>query len=144
MTHPIIKALLPWIIIITGIIIVYSLFYHRTDMTNENLQSRPQDIHEQSPEQQKQVEQQQALGQAKVEHLEQEKIIKQRLTEEFENAFLKQYTQPVGCENWENESHMVRCINHQIKAKQEFKQEFIEKRGLPKDTFDHAQLRFTE
>ncbi len=113
-------------------------------MTNENLQSLPQDIHEQSPEQQKQVDQQQAMGQAEAKHLEQEKIIKQRLNEEFENAFLKQYTLPVGCENWENESHMVRCTNHQIKAKQAFKQEFIEKRGLPKDTFDHPQLDFTD
>lgn len=144
MTHPIIKLLLPWALIIGGLITAYYLISQRGSSTKEDLLTRSQAIQEQSQQLMKQTEKQQALAQTEARHLEQEKIIKQRLTEEFENAFLKQYTPPVGCENWENDSHMVRCTNHQIKAKQEFKQEFIEKRGLPKDTFDDPQISFTD
>jgi len=144
MTHPIIKLLLPWFLIIGALFVAYYLFSQRPSVTNDKLHTQSQAIEEQPQQGKKQTEKQQSMAQAEAKHLEQGKVIKQRLLEEFENAFFKQYTPPIGCENWNNESHMVRCTSHQIKAKQEFKQEFIKKRGLPKDTFDQPQLSFTD
>lgn len=72
----------------------------------------------------------------------QEKIIHQRLYEDFENAFFKQYTPPLNCENLEYSSQSPDCTNHLIEAKEAFKQEYIKTRGLPKDAFGPHQLSY--
>ena len=146
---PIFKLLWPWTLIITGLIAAYFLFTQvlftqGASLTNGNLLTRSQAIQAQSLQRKKQADEQQALVQAKTKHLEQEKVIKQRLSEKFENAFLKQYTPPVGCEDWQNKPHMANCTRHKSKAKQAYKQEFIQRHGLPKGTFDHQQLSFQD
>ena len=143
MSNLIIKLLIPTVLLVGIFITTYSIFSIRSGTENQHPTTQLQPRQEQLSDIQQNSEEHQTLVQTESDHLEQEKIIKKRLLEEFEDAFLKQYTPPVGCENWANESHMVRCTNHQIKAKQAYQEEFIKKRGLPKDTFDHPQLSFT-
>lgn len=140
MTRSRIKLFFPLTISLSVIIITYSVFAQRAFVNNGNEIKLNDSYKEQSIHSNKQVKTQPLHAQSEDKHLEQEMIIKLRLLEEFENDFLKQYTPPVGCEDWQNDTYMAKCINHQMKAKQEFKQEFIKKRGLPKDTFDYPKL----
>ncbi len=121
MFNPLIKKALSVSLAFGILIATYSLFSKETNTSPENL-----------------------LLHANTKHLEQEKVIQQRLSEEFEKAFIKQYTPPINCENFEYEISSVECDNHLIKAKQAFRQEFIKLRGLPKDTFEHQQFSFAD
>ncbi len=69
--------------------------------------------------------------------------ITQNILQDFEKAFLKQYTPLLGCEDISNSSRSSVCNRHLEKAKNEFKLEFIQRRGLPKDTFTKIQLSAT-
>ena len=136
------KLLISIVLIIGIFISAYSLVSLQTGTQN---QLAPHQVKQElSVQKHKDTIDSQELTKPETEHLQQEEVIKKRLLEEFENAFIKQYTPPLGCENWQSDSHMVRCTNHKINAKKDFQQEFIEKRGLPKNTFDHPRLSFTK
>ena len=66
--------------------------------------------------------------------------VKQKLMEDFEQAFLKQYTPPLGCQDLELKIKPKQCIEHLKQSKNDFKQQFIKNRGLPKDTFEELKL----
>lgn len=130
-----IKTLPRITILLSVIIIIYSIISQYA-YVKDSASLKPEDVTKEQPViSNVQVKTQQLQVQSEDKHREQEIIIKLRLLKEFENDFLKQYTPPVGCEDWQNDTYMAKCINHKAKAKQEFKQEFIKKRGLPKDTF---------
>ena len=69
--------------------------------------------------------------------------VRQKLINDFEIAFLKQYTPLVGCEELDSEDKSATCRNHLEQAKNNFKQQFIKTRGLPKNTFEELKLSFT-
>lgn len=121
MLNPIIKKVVSTLLILGVFVAAYSLLPKHTNTEASNLSTL-----------------------AETKHLEQEKVIQQRLFEDFEDAFVKQYTPPINCGNLENETQSIDCINHLIEAKQAFKQEFIKSRGLPKDTFEGHQLSYKE
>lgn len=75
--------------------------------------------------------------------IKQESNIKQNILQEFDNAFLKQYTPLLGCEDISNESKSDTCNLHLEQEKNDFKLEFIQRRGLPKDTFKNLHLSAT-
>lgn len=70
--------------------------------------------------------------------------LKQKLVKDFQVAFLKQYTALLGCEDMLGEPKTQECIEHLKYAKQEFKQQFIKNRGLPKNTFEDLKLSYNE
>jgi hypothetical protein len=70
--------------------------------------------------------------------------VKQKLADDFESAFLKQYTPLIGCENLENATKSNKCSQHIEQAKNDFKQQFIKNRGLPKETFEDLKLSFAD
>ncbi|MNG32139.1 hypothetical protein D3C84_1180800 [compost metagenome] len=39
-------------------------------------------------------------------------------------AWERYYRAPRGCDNWQSDSHMVECQNHQLRAKREFEQKW--------------------
>ena len=43
----------------------------------------------------------------------------------FERAFYEQYVAPDGCDNWKSDRHMVECVNHGMRAKARFLDEFF-------------------
>ena len=69
--------------------------------------------------------------------------VRQKLINDFEIAFLKQYTPLIGCEELDSEVKSAECRNHLEQAKNNFKQQFIKNRGLPKNTFEELKLSFT-
>ena len=71
---------------------------------------------------------------------EQNLALKQKLIEDFEDAFLKQYTPLLGCEAIHNAQKDQKCAQHLEHEKNLFKQEFIKSRGLPKNTFEEIKL----
>jgi hypothetical protein len=70
--------------------------------------------------------------------------LKQKLIKDFEIAFLKQYTPLLGCEDMLGKPKNQECIEYHKHAKQEFKQQFIKNRGLPKNTFEDLKLSINE
>jgi|GEM_PF-2868051 len=70
--------------------------------------------------------------------------VKQKLANDFEAAFFKQYTPPVGCELHSEDNQSALCQQHMQQAKNSFKEDFIKNRGLPKDTFEELKLSFRE
>ncbi len=70
--------------------------------------------------------------------------VRQKLINDFEIAFLKQYTPLVGCEELDSENKSATCRNHLEQSKNNFKQQFIKTRGLPKNTFEELKLSFTD
>ena len=74
----------------------------------------------------------------------QDQALKQKLVADFENAFLKQYTPLVGCEEIHSKNLPAKCIRHLAQAKNEFKEQFIKTRGLPKDAFEELKLSQVE
>ncbi len=70
----------------------------------------------------------------------QENALKEKLVTDFEKAFIKQYTPLVGCEDLFAENQTAKCRMHREDAKNDFKNEFIKNRGLPKNTFEDLKL----
>ncbi|MEJ2115913.1 MAG: hypothetical protein P8X88_07705 [Gammaproteobacteria bacterium] len=70
--------------------------------------------------------------------------VRQKLINDFEIAFLKQYTPLVGCEVFESGIISSKCSQHLIQAKYEFKKQFVTTRGLPKNTFEKLELSFAD
>lgn len=70
--------------------------------------------------------------------------VRKKLINDFEIAFLKQYTPLLGCKVLDNEVNPDKCDRHLEQAKNDFKQQFIKNRGLPKNTFDELKLSFLE
>ncbi len=70
--------------------------------------------------------------------------VRQKLLDDFEIAFLKQYTPLLGCKVLDNEEKSDQCNQHLEQSKNDFKQQFIKKRGLPKNTFEELQLSLVE
>ena len=66
--------------------------------------------------------------------------VRQKLINDFEIAFLKQYTPPAGCNVLESNINSNQCNQHLIQARNEFKQYFITTRGLPRNTFEVLKL----
>ncbi|MEM7401413.1 MAG: hypothetical protein AAF304_05625 [Pseudomonadota bacterium] len=74
----------------------------------------------------------------------QENALKEKLVTDFEKAFIKQYTPLVGCEDLFAENQTTKCRMHREDAKNEFKNEFIKNRGLPKNTFEDLKLSLVD
>ena len=55
----------------------------------------------------------------------------ERRQREFERAFLESYQEPDGCDRFESERAMVDCVNHRMRARQVFHEEFF---GEPAST----------
>ena len=70
--------------------------------------------------------------------------VRQKLINDFEIAFLKQYTPKIGCKVLDSEVKTTECSLDLEQAKNGFKQQFIKNRGLPKDTFEELKLSFIE
>ena len=70
--------------------------------------------------------------------------VKQKLADDFEIAFLKQYTPLIGCEDLDKATESNKCREHIEQAKNDFKQQFIKSRGLPKETFEDLKLSFVD
>ena len=70
--------------------------------------------------------------------------VKQKLINDFEIAFLKQYTSSLGCEELDNEFKTATCRQHFEQAKYSFQKQFIKNRGLPPDTFEALKLSFAD
>lgn len=70
--------------------------------------------------------------------------VRQKLIQDFEVAFLKQYTSPVGCGVLDNKVKSAKCSQHLEESKNDFKHQFIKNRGLPKNTFEELRLSFVE
>ena len=70
--------------------------------------------------------------------------VRQKLINDFEMAFLKQYTPLIGCKVLDSEVKSAECSQHLEQAKNDFKQQFIKNRGLPKNTFEELKLSFAE
>ncbi|MFK7816496.1 MAG: hypothetical protein AB8B92_09175 [Gammaproteobacteria bacterium] len=70
--------------------------------------------------------------------------VRKKLINDFEIAFLKQYTPLLGCKVLDNEVKSGKCGRHLEQAKNDFKQQFIKNRGLPKNTFEELKLSFLE
>ncbi len=70
--------------------------------------------------------------------------VRQKLINDFEIAFLKQYTPLMGCEVLDDEIKSDKCRQHLEQAKNDFKQQFIKNRGLPKNTFKELKFSFIE
>ena len=77
-------------------------------------------------------------------HAQQEVALKQKLVTDFEKAFIKQYTPLIGCEDLFAKNQTDNCRMHLENAKNEFKNEFIKNRGLPKTTFEDLKLSLVE
>ena len=115
------KNILPWIIIICIFIFGYFLFSNQKHQTESTQLSSENNVIDK-----------------KLDH--QELALKQKLIDDFENAFLKQYTPLIGCEEFHIENQSNKCNQHLEKAKHDFKDEFIKSRGLPKNTFEELEL----
>jgi hypothetical protein len=74
----------------------------------------------------------------------QEFTLKQKLATDFEKAFFKQYAPLIGCEDLFAENLPTKCRKHLENAKNDFKNEFIKNRGLPKNTFEDLKLSFVD
>lgn len=119
------KNIFPWIIIICIFIFGYYLFSkQQPSRENSQLSSLDNSIDKKLDNQ--------------------ELALKQKLIDDFENAFLKQYTPLIGCEEFHIENQSKKCSQHLEKAKHDFKDEFIESRGLPKNTFEELELSQVE
>ena len=119
------KKIIPWVIAI----IVFLLGFYLTTQRQLLVENRNLTMVEPS---------------AKADHDHQELALKQKLIDDFENAFLKQYTPILGCEEILNENQSAECSQHLEQAKNDFKEEFIKNRGLPKNTFEELKLSFVE
>ena len=70
--------------------------------------------------------------------------VKEKLINDFEVAFLKQYTPSLGCEELDYEFKTTICRQHIEQAKYSFQKQFIKNRGLPPDTFEELKLSFAD
>ncbi|SFK17647.1 hypothetical protein [Methylophaga sulfidovorans] len=87
----------------------------------ENAQQAQNKIVEQQLQLQRQKKQE-AAAKAIAEQRAQERAFKiQQEKARYEQAFEDWYKQPEGCDNWRSQSHMVECVNHKMRAKNEFK-----------------------
>jgi len=125
MNHRIVKSLALWLTIVA----IFSLGFYLSSQRNQRAE-----ITANSDEQR--VE--------KMIQDSQEIPLKQKLISDFEEAFLKQYTPPVGCEVFQDSNQPAECRQHLQQEKNEFKAVFIKDRGLPKNTFEELKLSFTE
>ena len=125
MNHSITKKLFPWIATIFIFLFGFYLSSQRTSFVEQrNLSTQNSN----------------SVNQAdKIDY-----SIKQKLADDFEIAFLKQYTPLIGCEDLENAAKSNKCSQHVKQAKNDFKQQFIKNRGLPKKTFEDLKLSFAD
>lgn len=47
----------------------------------------------------------------------------------LEQAFSDSYQAPAGCDSWSSNDHMVECVNHQMRAKKQFKIDQLNKKN---------------
>ncbi|WP_417542046.1 hypothetical protein [Methylophaga thalassica] len=86
----------------------------------ENAQQAQNKILEQQLQLQRQ-KQQEANAKALAEQRAQERAFQiQQEKAMYEQAFDEWYKQPEGCDNWRSQSHMVECVNHKMRARNEF------------------------
>jgi len=121
MSHAVAKKTLPWILVI----VIFSLgFYLSSNRINPKVQTNLSAQNNTSHNRANQID----------------FSVKQKLADDFEHAFLKQYTPLIGCEDLELEIKTDKCVQHLEQAKNDFRQQFIKNRGLPKDTFEDLKL----
>ena len=125
MNQTITKSILAWITIIAIILFGFYLSTQRSKHTNELTVSLQDNAAENILD-------------------DKDYSVRQKLINDFEIAFLKQYTPLVGCEALESDIKSSKCRQHLIQAKLEFKQQFITTRGLPKNTFEELKLSFAD
>jgi len=125
MKRAITKTLIPWI----TIIIVFMFGFYLSSQRSEHDETQVASVQNNSSENQ--------FG-------DKDYSVKQKLINDFEIAFLKQYTPLVGCEELNSEVKTAACSQHLEQAKYGFQQQFIKSRGLPNDTFEELKLSFAD
>jgi len=125
MSYAVSKKALLWIFVIAIFSLGFYLSSQRINHSNQSNLSTQQNISENQAE--------------KIDY-----SVKQKLVDDFENAFLKQYTPLIGCEDLDLEMKTGKCIQHLEQAKNDFKQQFIKNRGLPKETFEDLKLSLVD
>ena len=125
MKRTITKTLTPWITVIALFIFGYYLSSHRTTSSDNHIASLQNDSSESQLD-------------------DKYYSVRQKLINDFEMAFLKQYTPIIGCKMLDSEVKTAECSQHLEQAKNDFKQQFIKNRGLPKNTFEELKLSFVE
>ena len=125
MKRPITKTRPPWITFIALFIFGCYLPYHRTTSSDNHIASLQNDSSESQLD-------------------DKYYSVRQKLINDFEMAFLKQYTPIIGCKVLDSEVKTAECSQHLEQAKNDFKQQFIKNRGLPKNTFEELKLSFVE
>lgn len=123
MSYAVSKKVLPWILVIITFSLGFYLSSHRINPTDQTNLSTQNNISKNQAD--------------KVDY-----SVKQKLADDFEDAFLKQYTPLIGCEDLELDVKADKCSRHIEQAKNDFKQQFIKNRGLPKATFEDLKLSF--
>jgi len=125
MKRTITKTLTPWITVIALFIFGYYLSSNRTTPSNKHIAS--------------------ILNDSSGSQLDDKDYsVRQKLINNFEMDFLKQYTPIIGCKVLDSEVKSAECSQHLEQAKNDFKQQFIKNRGLPKDTFEELKLSFVD
>lgn len=125
MKRTITKTLAPWITVITLFVFGYYLSSHRITSSDNHIASQLSDSSESQ-------------------FNDKDYSVRQKLINDFEMAFLKQYTPIIGCKVLDNEVKTAECSQHLEQAKNDFKQQFIKSRGLPKNTFEELKLSFVD
>ena len=124
MKQMITKTLIPWITVI--VIFIFGFYLSSQRSTNSiNIVAQQNDLSENQLD-------------------DKDYSVRQKLINDFEIAFLKQYTPLVGCEELDSENKSATCRNHLEQSKNNFKQQFIKTRGLPKNTFEELKLSFSD
>ncbi|MGH1538104.1 MAG: hypothetical protein ACRBDX_08680 [Gammaproteobacteria bacterium] len=118
------KSIFPWIIVIAVFMSGFYLSSQRTELSNDPISIQNNLVENQLDDE--------------------DYSVRQKLMHDFEVAFLKQYTPQIGCGVLENETKTRTCIEHREQAKNDFKQQFIKNRGLPKNTFEELKLSFSD
>ncbi|WP_018649536.1 MULTISPECIES: hypothetical protein [unclassified Thioalkalivibrio] len=128
------KQLLMVVLILALVLaLAYLLHYHMQIRAVNNLLERLGVIQSEATEQlvkpaleglrsqQERLEQQQRREEA----IRQREAAEARRERAFERAFIAQYEVPEGCDSWDSEAQMVKCTNHRIRARREFRAEFF-------------------
>lgn len=119
------KSVLPWILVVIAFMIGFHLSSQRDPLT-ENTTLKQQKIYAENKLDDKDTS------------------VRQKLLDDFEIAFLKQYTPLIGCEALDDHVKTSECSQHIEQAKNDFKQQFIKNRGLPKNTFEELKVSFAD
>jgi restriction system protein len=110
--------------LVIAIVIIFALKFVYDDYVNQHINQPIQKILEQGQKEAeaKYIAQMQIARQRDAQLAEQQKneILKQQLEVKKNAAWLSYYKEPVGCDNFRSDQHMVECINYKMRAQHKF------------------------